>query len=210
MDAPAFALIGDIVGSRTHADRGEAQRVIERAITSTNELVRHVQPLAPTVGDEFQGVFATVAEALQVTLLLRLLLPSPFDCRFGIGVGEVRVVETSGAVQLQDGSAWWRAREAIVMTKELESGRNRSLRTWAVGAPEMMNAYVLCRDNIVSSLDERGKRLLLGTIRGETQTQLAQAEGITQSAVSQKLSRSGVYAILSSTELLAGTLPKGA
>lgn len=205
MNDTAVALIGDIVGSRTYPDRGEAQRVFERVIASINEAVPHREPLAPTVGDEFQGLYATVAHAIQATLLMRLLLPQPFDCRFGIGVGEVRAVETSGAARLQDGSAWWNARDAITSTEDLAAGKNRSSRTWVVGSPDaaLTNAYLLCRDEILGGLDERGKRLLHGTVRGDTQTELALAEGISQSAVSQKLARSGVYAILSSTELLA-------
>lgn len=53
------------------------------------------------------------------------------------------------------------------------------------------NAYLLCHDELVSNLDDRGRRLLLGTVLGRTQSELADEEGISQSAVSQKLARSG-------------------
>jgi len=199
----AVAVIGDIVGSRTYPDRARAQAAVQAAMTRVNAAIDHLEPLAPTVGDEFQALYADVESALCATLLLRLELATPFDCRFGIGAGDVTRIDSS----LQDGSAWWSARDAIVEAKRRESGSTRSLRTWFVSAEgaaaaSVTNAYLLCRDELVARLDDRGRRLLLGTMWGATQSELAEREGITQSAVSQKLARSGVHAILASTDQL--------
>lgn len=202
----AVAVIGDIVGSRTYPDRSLAQAAVQSALQTVNDAIPHLEPLAATVGDEFQALYPDVESALRATLMLRLELPEPFDCRFGIGAGEVTRIGGT----LQDGSAWWSARDAIVETKRRESGSTKSLRTWYIAAAEgfaeasLTNAYLLCRDELVARLDGRGKRLLLGIVAGATQSQLAEREGITQSAVSQKLARSGVHAILASTDLLTG------
>jgi DNA-binding CsgD family transcriptional regulator len=55
----------------------------------------------------------------------------------------------------------------------------------------------------VSRLDARQRRLVLGILRGTTQKELAAAEGISPSAVSQSLQRAGAFAILGATELSA-------
>ena len=54
-------------------------------------------------------------------------------------------------------------------------------------------------------MGERAQRLLLGWLLGRTQTELAEQEGISQSAVSQSLGRSGAYALRDAQDALAGT-----
>ncbi len=200
-------VIGDIVESRKKADRSGAQKNVEAALQRTNDSVRTVHPLASTVGDEFQGTFASVSDAVRATLMVRLFLPAGIDCRFGIGRGETTPLPSVSA-QIEDGSAWWSARSAIIEVKNREARSNRNLRTWFVpsardgSGAEVINAFLLCRDELISRLDGRGKRILLGTIEGKTQTEIARQEGITQSAVSQSMARNGAYAILTSSELV--------
>src|SRR5699024_6491773 len=94
---------------------------------------------------------------------------------------------------------WWAAREAIDEAKRRESGRSPGLRSWAVAAGEevaMVNAYLLARDEIVSRFDARQKRLTLGLLRGHRQKDLAHDEGISASAVSQSLRRSGAWSVI--------------
>lgn len=201
------AVIGDIVQSRKKTDRSDTQRAVELALNGANSAVRPLQGLASTVGDEFQGVFASLSDALLATLLVRLHLPQGTDCRFGIGRGE-RTVVLSSSPLLEDGSAWWSARAAIQEVKAREGRANRNLRTWYTpedrntASGELVNAFLVCRDELVSRLDGRGRRILLDTIRGKTQTEIARDEGITQSAVSQAISRNGTYAILTSSQLV--------
>ncbi|AXT85485.1 hypothetical protein C6I20_09985 [Aeromicrobium sp. A1-2] len=210
------AVIADLVGSRTQPDRAAAQDSLVAALAQVNRVVDSVQPLAPTIGDECQGAYVDVPTALRATLLLRLTLPDPLDCRFGVGAGTYESVGHSDYGPMQDGPAWWAARDAIVETKARESRKHRSLRTWYVvadgvphgsrefPAPAMTNAYLLARDEIVSGMNARSRRLLLGLLDGRTQVDLAHTEDITQSAVSQNLQRSGAYAVLGGLGLTAG------
>lgn len=205
--ASVVSVIGDIVESRKKAHRSDTQRDLERALERTNDVVPSLQRLTPTVGDEFQGTFATVSDALRATLMVRLFLPESVDCRFGIGRGD-RVSLPSGTARIEDGPAWWSARDAIVEAKTRERRANRSLRTWF--APHdnedeqagVINAFLVCRDELVSKLDGRGRRILVGTMEGKTQAQIGVLEGITQSAVSQAMARNGSHAILTSSELM--------
>ena len=209
-DASArVALIGDLVGSRRSASRSEVQQRLVDALAVTNEMTPSVQELAPTIADEFQGVYDDVGSALRASLVVRLALPADVDCRCGIGVGTLEFVGTAEYGHTQDGPAWWAARDAIVEAKRRESGQNKRLRSWIV-VPEteggvdvgLVNAFLLCRDELVSRLDARQRRLVLGVLRGTSQKDLAATEGISPSAVSQSLHRAGAFAIIGATELV--------
>ncbi|MFZ0140025.1 MAG: SatD family protein [Aeromicrobium sp.] len=208
------ALIGDLVGSRRSASRSEVQQSLVDALAVTNELTPSVQELAPTIADEFQGVYDDVGSALRASLVVRLALPADVDCRCGIGVGTLEFVGTAEYGHTQDGPAWWAARDAIVEAKRRESGQNKRLRSWIV-VPEteggstdegvdvgLVNAFLLCRDELVSRLDARQRRLVLGVLRGTSQKDLAATEGISPSAVSQSLHRAGAFSIIGATELV--------
>jgi hypothetical protein len=206
------ALIGDLVGSRRSESRSEVQQQLVDALVVANQMITSVQELAPTIADEFQGVYDDVGSALRASLVVRLALPSGVDCRCGIGVGTLEFVGTAEYGHTQDGPAWWAARDAIVEAKRRESGQNKRLRSWFV-VPEdpggsvdagLVNAYLLCRDDIVSRLDARQRRLVLGVLRGSSQKELAAAEGISASAVSQSLHRSGAFSLLAATGLIDG------
>ena len=105
-------LIGDVVGSRTVADRAGVHRLTNRALREVADAA--VDPPAFTVGDEFQGAFTSVGRAIDAALSLRLAVAPDIDVRFGIGWGGVTMLdETAG---IQDGPGWWAAREAIEWT----------------------------------------------------------------------------------------------
>lgn len=178
-----------------------------------------VESLHATLGDEFQAVFRDLATAVRATLLARLALPEGTDCRFGLGHGDLRTIGEGSAGALQDGSAWWSAREAITEAREREYARQPFVRTWyraAADAPpdtiapaseDIVNAYLVTRDHLVTAMSPRERRLLFGQLTGATQTELADGEGITQSAVSQNLRRSGAAAVLAGETLIAGGRP---
>ena len=86
---PVATVIGDLVGSRTSADRTDLHRRLGAALGEVNDLLAPLRPLWITAGDEYQGTFATVGEAVRATLLVRLRLVPAYDVRHGI-VGAVR------------------------------------------------------------------------------------------------------------------------
>ncbi|MCT9821453.1 SatD family protein [Microbacterium sp. W1N] len=201
-----IAVIADIVGSRQAADRAAVQRAIEttaRRVDREGPAAR--TPLAATVGDEFQAVYPSLPAALAALLLIQLDLPDGASCRFGIGVGQLREVAAT-PVAIADGPGWWAARDAIEQVHALQDRAVPSARTRIVGAPEedadmhahllYANAYLLARDEVVGAMSERARRLTYGRCLGVTQRDLAQAEGISQSAVSQALLRAGSGAVV--------------
>jgi DNA-binding CsgD family transcriptional regulator len=60
----------------------------------------------------------------------------------------------------------------------------------------LANAYLFARDQLVGEMTGRARRLAYGRIGGQTQAQLAEEEGISQSAVSQALASAGVAALI--------------
>lgn len=205
-------LIADIVRSRDLSDRAAAQAAIFDAFTQAEALDTPVTPVWSTVGDEFQAVLPSVGAAVRATVVVRLALPEDVDLRFGIGRGATWDVDSRGAAPIQDGPAWWSARRAIDETHRRQDTGSRYLRSWFVDGHElpdpvaerMVNSHLLLRDMVVSAMSPRQRRLTLGVLLGRTQAELAAAEGITQSAVSQNLARSGASALVASVELVTG------
>lgn len=195
-----YAVIGDVVGSREQPSRARAQQQLLTALAEANRRVPSLQPLEPTIGDEVQGVYSSLHDAMYATVLVRLALPDPMDCRFGIGVGEVEIVGSSAYGLTQDGPAWWSARDAIdaakAMHRQVPGLRTRIVRTDQQEG-DMANSYLACRDTIVSGFDARQRRIALGVLDGRTLATIAQDEGISASAVSQR-HRAGISALVQS------------
>lgn len=211
----AIAVIADIVGSRQLPDRAAAQIDLEAALVRVDELVpTAVRPLRPTVGDELQGVYAELAPALAATLLLMLSLPEGLEVRFGIGIGEINTIP-SAAGALSEGPAWWAARAAIERAEQLARREMPDARTWVAASPDesgavaelvrIANSGLLARDRLIGQWNSRTRRLVFGRIAGATQAELAESEGVTQSAVSQALALAGSGAIIAGYHELTGT-----
>ena len=208
------AVIADIVRSRELDDRAAAQRAIETAVARAEaDVPLAVAPLTAVVGDELQAEYPTVAAAAAALLLVRLNLPDGVECRFGVGVGDVRPVEL-GDRTIPEGPAWWAARAAIERIEAVQQRVAPLARTWfeaQEGADvevrqsvALANAYALSRDQLVSSMSERARRLTYGRCLGRSQRELAGDEGITQSAVSQALASAGSAAVVEGFLALTG------
>jgi hypothetical protein len=209
MAPPVYTVIGDLVGSRTVPDRAAVQDTLNAALESVNEVLPVAQAFQPTVGDEYQGACSTLGNALLAGLLVRLALLPQVDVRCGVGHGAVTVHDADRVPLLQDGPGWWSARAAISAL----DGRRDATRTWFAGPDEAtVNAFLLCRDQTISRLNDRGLRILRLALLGHQQKEIAAIEGIWPSAVSQQFSRH-VGTVVESMQLLdragAGTSRAG-
>ncbi|GAA1843648.1 SatD family protein [Microbacterium koreense] len=200
------AVIADIVRSRELDDRPSAQRALEATLGRVAETgPSALRPLVPTVGDELQGVFGELSAALATTMLLQLALPEELELRFGIGLGRIEEVPSMSG-PLSEGEAWWAARAAIDAVETLAQRAAPSARTRVAvpaGASDdvlelvrVANAGVLARDRALARLSARNRRLIHGRWLGLTQAELAEQEGVGQSAVSQALSTADAGALL--------------
>lgn len=205
---PVAALLGDVVGSRRAADRAAVHRALTGALETANAELDPVTPLWITAGDEYQGGFATVGAALRASLRIRLALAPDVDVRQGIGWGSVTVLAAEPRVE--DGPAWWAARAAI---EDVAAGQGRAasrgLRTayrLADGAdgpdPAAVNAALIARDQLLAGVDGRGLSVLDAMLAGMSQQQIADRLGVSPSAVSQRVRRQGLAALVTVDELL--------
>ncbi len=161
-----------------------------RAIERTTSCVPSLDPLRVTVGDEIQGVYATLGDALQAAFLVRSELLKTADMRFGIGGGDVRVIDAERGIQ--DGNAWWLARDAINFVEELAlqpgyAGVRTAVRDQRAMAPPAADAMVRLVDVHIHALRDGARRSLNGLLAGLDNAVVAQSEGISESANSQRV-----------------------
>lgn len=204
----SVTVIGDLVGSRRTGDRAAVHARFEKAIDAINASYALAVPLRIGLGDEFQGIFATLGDALAATLRLRMALLPDVDVRQGIGWGRVQVL--SEEPRVEDGPGWWAARAAIETAKAYEGKAPlRAVRTAYAAAedspgpaPALVNAALMTRDQIVTGLSERSMSVLDGLMRGRRQQDIADELGISPSAVSQRVRAEGIGVVLAADELL--------
>ncbi|OLO47000.1 hypothetical protein BKH30_09310 [Actinomyces oris] len=221
----SYALIADIIRSRELPDRRRAQRVIHETLDRAAEGLTLTQHPYATVGDELQAVSATLADALALTLRTHLLLPDGLGLRFGIGAGAISEVEgaTGGDADgapgrlIQDGSAWWAAREAIEKAHHLQNEGRSFIRTWlrihpdAVAGPGeggseregVVNSVLILRDQTIFRFQPRQRRIMAGLLMGMTQVEIARQEKVSQQAVSE-FARGAGSSLLEVQKLLDG------
>ena len=222
-------LIGDLRESRTVKDRRALHRSLTEALGGADEATAPLAAGWVTAGDEFQAVHARLGSAVRYTLLVRLAL-HPVEARFGIGWGGVTLLDertqdgpawwaARSAIDtvhtLEDGAATRMARTAF---RRAEAPHARDAGADDAHADEVdqadtpdlagadleaaINAALVCQDQVLGSCDERSIRILGGLVAGRSQQQIAVEEGVSASAVSQRVIRDGLAMVLRSHELL--------
>ncbi|QYJ05355.1 SatD family protein [Nocardioides panacisoli] len=205
-------VIGDVLGSRGAEDRPALHEALAAALAEVNDETDPVAPLRITVGDEYQGAFADVGSALRAAFRLRLRLQESADVavRHGVGWGPVEVL--SEEPRVEDGPGWWSARTAIETVHDAEERpASRALRTAYHRAdgcrgpdPAAVNAALVARDQLVAGLGPESVSVVGGMLAGMSQRHLAEQLGVSASAVSQRIRRDGLAAVVRVDELLAG------
>jgi hypothetical protein len=207
-EQPTATLIGDVVASRVAGDRAALHDALTGALDTANRELDPTVALRITVGDEYQGCFASVGDALRAALRLRLMLQPGVDVRHGVGWGEVEVL--SEEPRVEDGPGWWAARAAIEEVHAAESrAAFRGLRTAyerAEGAggpdPAAVNAALVARDQLLAGVGADSLSVVSGMLRNVSQRQIAADLGVSASAVSQRIRRDGLAAVVRVDELL--------
>ena len=199
----AFTVLGDIVRSRAHVDQVALLARLEAELGWVNEQLDPgavLQPLGVTIGDEFQGAFATLHAALRAVLLVELRLGRDPRVRFGVGHGEIEYSRNPEDRLGQSGSAWWAARNSMDAVKELE-GRRNAYRTCQFESTDArlgraVRGFLLLRDRLLHDMDERDLRIALGVAVGEPQSRIAESIGIDPAAVTRRKYTNRVAALL--------------
>jgi hypothetical protein len=109
-----FAMIGDLVSSRSIPAREKFQKQFMQVINTLNARFEPwtASRFTVTVGDEFQGL---LADASQICRLMDTVITElyPVKVRFGIGIGSISTAIDPKLSLGADGPAYWAARRAI-------------------------------------------------------------------------------------------------
>jgi len=211
-------VIGDIVSSRTFEDQEALLDLVIRNLEWVNERTSPVQPLEMTIADEFQGAYANVGEALDAALFVQLCLLGEVELRFGCGWGEISRFDPESASMVQSGPAWWTAREALDEVVELGAKRlwPSTIRTRVRRPSEMpsfesterlVNSFLMCRDALLASLDQKDARIALALFFRERPEHVAMELGISQPAVANRQKKKNLSKLLRAHQEIRNLVP---
>ena len=206
------ALIGDIVQSREIPDQAALFDKVATALQWLEDQVAAIQPPRLMTGDEFQGAYLDLPSALLATTLLPLRLAGVCRLRFGIGWGTI-LADERRLPAAQSGSAWWRARQAIDEVARIQGGAKgwpASLSTLYRGedtrTQAFVDAFLICRDQVLNRLDEKDARITLALFRGESQQAVGRELRIGQSTVSARQRAGGPSSLVRAHESLTAMM----
>ncbi|MDK8090581.1 SatD family protein [Streptococcus intermedius] len=196
-----IALIGDIIESKKIQDRAQVQQQLLRLMKELNWQYQDylISPFTVTTGDEFQALFSPNSYMFQIIDQLSVAF-SPYEIRFGIGVGEM-VTEINKEQSIgSDGPAYWLAREAINHIHDKNDYGINHISvfladeevTWTVNA--MLAACSFIQSKWTEVQYDVLKQLLTEDIYDETfsHKEMARSLGITPSAFNKRIKASGL------------------
>lgn len=216
------AVLVDVIGSRDQPDRGALQQAVQAAADRVNVAAPGLDPLTATVGDELQGTYACVADAIASVARLRLELIGTVDVRAAIGWGRIEIHDPARTPFGQDGPAWWSARAALEELSEgsrwhgrlaVEIADPRPPSTGGVGglpAPRpldigpvgLLHSQLVLLDHALGRLDRIEARIVLGDLDGRATDEIATEVGISASGVSQRRRRNNLRALAAAIDVL--------
>ena len=196
-----IALIGDIIESKKIQDRAQVQQQLLRLMKELNWQYQDylISPFTVTTGDEFQALFSPNSYMFQIIDQLSVAF-SPYEIRFGIGVGEM-VTEINKEQSIgSDGPAYWLAREAINHIHDKNDYGINHISVflaneevnWTVNA--MLAACSFIQSKWTEVQYDVLKQLLTENIYDETfsHKEIARSLGITPSAFNKRIKASGL------------------
>jgi len=197
------AIIGDIVDSRKSPDRQALQDRFQQTLSDINgEYDEYLASnLTITLGDECQGLMSV--NHLWYEVIQKIIdQMAPARMRFGVGVGPMSTQFDKHTAIGADGQPYWSARQMLDMLK-----KDRKARTilYHAGTPEdiLINALLACIEAIRSGRTDKQAAAARAMDRYKRQETAAQALGINQSAVSQRLQSARYYELIDAEEQLA-------
>jgi hypothetical protein len=206
-------LVGDVVASRAYDDQTALLHSLGSALEHLADAEDVVQPPAITIGDEFQGAFATIGAAIRAGLLVRLHLYGEVDVRIGFGWGMIEAQEPGRLPFAQTGPGWWNARSALEHVERASGQRQwprhmrSAFRGGAPGVQGLLDAFLLCQDQIVHKMDSTDARIATRLLEGSTQKDISGSLPISQPAVARRQMENGPVVLLRAFEAIEGFTP---
>ena len=184
-----IAIIADIIASRALPNRAACQQLLEEFLLRLN----NTQPKAIvsrfiiTIGDEFQGLLRADAQEALVDIWRSIDAAAfPFHLRMAIGCGKIDTALKTEAVGM-DGPAFHRARHGLEHLKQ--HGGSLTFQTGNDKCDMHLNTIAVLWDAVRSSWTKRQRAIYASYRNSKSQRDLAQAYGVSPSAISRMLKR---------------------
>ncbi|MGR3364940.1 MAG: SatD family protein [Maritimibacter harenae] len=192
-DTTYGVLMGDLVRSERAPEPEALHDAFNRAVAEENR--RHadviVSPLTITLGDEFQGLVATLEDTARLARRLRLgLLAEGIDCRFVIGQAALNTPVNAERAWNMMGPGLARARETLE-----EKAHGLTYRFTLFEAPmteRLLNAIGAGLSVIERGWTDRQRADIADLIEGQGVDEIAARRGVTRHSV-YKVRSAGDY-----------------
>ena len=191
-------IMGDIIDSRTLANRREVQRKLDEVLSNVN--AKYSSGISAkfmiSQGDEFQGLLETTTNIMDIIYDIQTFM-FPVKLRFGIGMGEVWTdIDKDKSVRV-DGPVYVCAREAINEVKNSEGKNDFPKTNLIIRFQENLKQDSSLLNTVFSLMamvrDQWTERQLtvINCYRNNNENQIsaAKAMDISQSAVNQHLKK---------------------
>lgn len=206
-----LAIIGDIIDSRSIKNRNEIQRDLNKVLSDLNkDYEKHiVSKWTITLGDEFQVLLKPNLEIFKMLDYISYNM-DPVKIRFGLGLGEIFTDINYKKSIGSDGPAYWRAREAIEYIHENSNYGNSKISFKSEKEDDdIINNLIYYTDWMKENWTNTQRQVLYTLLEKDTykdnfkQKDLAKDIGISESAMSRRISSSGIRLYLSSRNSIA-------
>jgi hypothetical protein len=206
------AIIGDIVDSRKIRNRNEVQRKFKSVLDEIN--TKYAEDIASkftiTLGDEFQGLLKSKKNILKILWDIEMAM-SPYEMRFGIGIGDINTDIDLDRSPTIDGPAYYRARKMVTELDNLKSqyaGRHSNMMICSddnyTESDELINSVFSLCTALKSKWTQRQKEIIYAYFSNEeNQYKAARALGIGQSSVSKALNHARFYTYKSAIDTVS-------
>lgn len=209
-----LAIIGDIIDSKGIKERNEIQIKLNKLLDNINTDYKKyiVSKWTITLGDEFQVLLKPNLEVFKMLDYISYKM-YPVKIRFGIGLGEILTDINYKKSIGSDGPAYWRARQAIELIHENDNYGNSKISFNSEGEDDdLINNLIHYTDWMKENWTTTQMQILDTLLKKDIysydfkQKDLAKDIGISESAMSRRISSSGIRLYLSSRSSVAKTI----
>lgn len=200
------AIIGDIIDSKNIENRNKIQEKLNKILNKVNQDYEGyiVSKWTITLGDEFQVLLKPNLEIFKMLDYISYEMED-INIRFGIGLGEI-YTDINHEVSLgSDGPAYWNARDAIEFIHNNNNyGKSKISFKSDDKNDDIINNLIYYTDWMKENWTSTQKQVLNTLLKNNIyednfkQRPLARELGISESAISRRISSSGIRLYLSS------------
>lgn len=209
-----FAIIGDIIDSKSISNRFEVQQKLTDLLNEINRIYSdHIAAnFIITLGDEFQGLLYSSENLFKIIDIIKLKM-YPVRIRFGVGIGEISTNINRQMAIGADGPAYHYARNMIDEIKHLENIQMSTSIDTRIYSNQKSDIITLINVNlnlcnfIENNWTPKQRDIIhMIILSNKTQREIASEVGVAQSSIQRRLKTSGYYDYIKAKEIINNIL----